>query len=706
MKKRWIPFLLLLLIFSCSTNALAASELTAPESSYTYDYWKNIVSAPVAYTCDQVFDARSVKNRLSSIEDISVSDNGTVFAADKRNNCLYVLSKDLTYIKTMDGYIDSAGKKQPFQAPEGVFAYKDTLYVANTGGANVLVLDQSGNFLNVFQDPGKEVLSSTVDYEPIKVCCDGGGRVYIVARNQNQGIIQLDKSGKFIGYLGANKVVPNAFILFLRSIATDAMIERMVKFIPTEYSNLTTDTQGFVYAVVGAVESSQIYSYIQQRSGIVNLPVRRINPLGNDVLTSKGYYPPVGELQFTLYSGGSNAGPSTFADVAPSANGVYSVLDSRRGKVFTYDGTGNLLYIFGGSGKGREQFVQASSLAYYGDTVYVADKQTGCVKKFEPTAYAKQLLSAISLHATGKYEEETAVWEQINKEYVGTGLAYLGLGKAAYNMGDYRTALKDFEYANDKANYSLALLGLRKEIGAKNLLLIALGLLAAGVGLYYAIRYIKRALVRSRHKALNGIAYAGHVMVHPFDGFWELKFENKGNPVTATILLVLAFLIYAANIRFTPFLFNTANLDKVNIFVNAFSGVVVLVLLWVTASWCLTTLFDGKGSMKNIYIYTCYSLLPYVIFTPVMLVLSQFMSLNEQSLRGALSTLIVVWVAYLLFTGTLTTHQFSLTKNVMMIVLSLVGMGLIIFIGLLCTNLVIQIYDFVASVANEFVMRL
>lgn len=63
-------------------------------------------------------------------------------------------------------------------------------------------------------------------------------------------------------------------------------------------------------------------------------------------------------------------------DVAVSDLGVYSVLDEGRGKVFTYDAEGNLLYIFGGD-DGNQPLRQPVSIAYSGDDLIICDKQDG-----------------------------------------------------------------------------------------------------------------------------------------------------------------------------------------------------------------------------------------------------------------------------------------------------------------------------------------
>ena len=67
---------------------------------------------------------------------------------------------------------------------------------------------------------------------------------------------------------------------------------------------------------------------------------------------------------------------------AACSGGMYSVLDSKRGRVFTYDSQGNLLYIFGGRGDQKGQFNQPCALIYNGDEILVADRSRNSVQVF------------------------------------------------------------------------------------------------------------------------------------------------------------------------------------------------------------------------------------------------------------------------------------------------------------------------------------
>ena len=702
MRKRiaWlIVILLFLLMFPQTVNAV--TELEGESSSYTFSYWGNVVAAPIAYVQTGSFSLREWNQSLNSPEDLSVGPDGTLYIADTKHNCIFVLNRDLTYRETWNSY--GITDEYSLNAPEGVFCDSEKVYVANTGSRNIVIYNRDGQFLKTIEAPSMKELGSTVEYEPYRITADKGGRVYVISRNQTQGIVQFNKEGAFIGYLGATRVVPSAAELFYRAIATKEMKKQMMQFIPTEYNNLTADSQGFIFATIGAVDNNTIYSAVQSRSAS-NIAIRKLNPLSNDILVSNGYYPPVGDISFSLWKD-ENSGASSLMDVAVSENGVYSILDNRRNKVFTYNENGDMLYIFGGAGEEKGKLADPVSLVYDGNDILILDKGDESVKRFSPTAYAEKIIQATRLYDEGEYDASAVLWQEIKREYIGSDLAYLGLGKAALSEGHNRTAMTYFRYANNRTYYSKALKSYLSEIAEDCLAwLLPCGIVTV-ILLVFVVRWIKRKMKKSRYAVIQGLTYSGYVMVHPFDGFWELKRSQKGTIFSSTILLLLAFLIYGLKLYFTPYLFNNINREQTNVLVDSFSSVLVLVGAWVVANWCFTTLFDGKGNMKDIYRYTCYCLTPFILLTPLLLLISYVFTLDALSLYNAMETFITIWTIFLLFVGTLTTHQYSLGKTVAVIIMTIVGMAIMAFLALLCGNLVVEIYDFLASVVKELSLR-
>ena len=71
-----------------------------------------------------------------------------------------------------------------------------------------------------------------------------------------------------------------------------------------------------------------------------------------------------------------------------------------------------------------------------------------------------------------------------------------------------------------------------------------------------------------------------------------------------------------------------------------------------------------------------------------------------------LTNLGYVWMAFLLFSGTLVTHQYTFGKTVLMIIFILLGMCMIAYIALLFFNLIQQMSGFVVTFWTELKLRM
>ena len=131
------------------------------------------------------------------------------------------------------------------------------------------------------------------------------------------------------------------------------------------------------------------------------------------------------------------------------------------------------------------------------------------------------------------------------------------------------------------------------------------------------------------NKIRDSLSYSFHVIFHPFDGFWCAQRAGKGDPRAATIIIALVTMVYILSKQLTGFIFNTEIDQDFNLF-SELLGVIVPVLLWCVANWSITTLMDGEGSFKDIYIATAYSLVPLILINVPMIILSRIIVQEEQ----------------------------------------------------------------------------
>ena len=125
---------------------------------------------------------------------------------------------------------------------------------------------------------------------------------------------------------------------------------------------------------------------------------------------------------------------------------------------------------------------------------------------------------------------------------------------------------------------------------------------------------------------LQSLRFALHVITHPFDGFWDLIHEKRGTIAAANTFLFLFLLTRVLKLICTNFQFISAPIQHINLFEEAASLLLPFLVLCV-ANWAMTTLFDGKGRFKDIYIAMCYALVPYILIQFPMILVSRMITL-------------------------------------------------------------------------------
>jgi hypothetical protein len=193
-------------------------------------------------------------------------------------------------------------------------------------------------------------------------------------------------------------------------------------------------------------------------------------------------------------------------------------------------------------------------------------------------------------------------------------------------------------------------------------------------------------------------------MFHPFDGFWDLKHEKRGSLRAAlTILGAVIVAVYYNSIG-KGYVMNPQGTFS-TIFGTILS-VLMPLALWVVANWCLTTLFEGEGSIKDIFIATCYSLAPMALLMIPATIASNFVIVDEADIVSLVITFGFIWSGLLIFFGMMVTHDYSLGRNFLTAAGTIVGMVFIMFVAVLFTTLLGKLVSFVTNIVTELQYRM
>jgi len=201
------------------------------------------------------------------------------------------------------------------------------------------------------------------------------------------------------------------------------------------------------------------------------------------------------------------------------------------------------------------------------------------------------------------------------------------------------------------------------------------------------------------------LMYLKHSIFHPFDGFFEIKFRGKGSFRLAAIIIIIYGILQCASYQYTGFVMNENPIHKMNsitIFVSSLS----VLILFTVSNWAVTTLLNGKGSMKDIFIVLCYSLVPVIIAEIAVTFISNFIIEEEIMILRSIQSFAWVWFIFLLIAGLCTIHEYTLTNTILTLLGTFIASVIIVFLLVLFFTLGEKVITFFISVVQEFVRRL
>jgi len=200
------------------------------------------------------------------------------------------------------------------------------------------------------------------------------------------------------------------------------------------------------------------------------------------------------------------------------------------------------------------------------------------------------------------------------------------------------------------------------------------------------------------------IRFAFHILTHPFDGFWDMRFDQKGSIWMALLGYVMLIVSNVIQKEVTNYLFNDHAMTLTDIGMEI-QMVLIPSALFCIGNWSVTTLLDGEGRFKDIVMALGYSMYPLSIIPIPLAFLSLAFTYSESVYYTGLIAISGIWFFFLLFAGIMTIHQYSVTKMIATTVLTIFAMIILVFIGLLFFELISQFFVFATAIYQELSFR-
>jgi len=493
MKRKSIVFALLFTLIFAIPKVKAA---------YNYSPLLEVVASAEALIINQVVDSSNIVDQNNQRVNVSFGSlvdvatyNGDIYIVDNSNNKVYVLDENFHYKASFPDPSDTTLK-----SPNGIYVTKDYIYVADTNNLRVAIFDHNYKLVSEIKNPDDPTFKKDpsdkegYDFKPLKVTVNRSGRVYVVAEQIFEGILDFNPDGSFSRYVGANTVTVSAWEAFWLLFTSEAQRKAQGYRLATAFVNLCIDDDGYLYTVSSSSEGAKV--------------IKKLNYKGHDVLIRNGYFSQIGDVVLPEGNKDVPTGSSEFIDIDVNEYGTYSVLDKTRGRIFTYDFEGNLLYIGGQLGNvggsvnsQRSLFLKPEALTYYKDKILVVDSLNKNLVVLEYTEFAKLVNEATYQYYLGNYEEAKKFWEEVLIHNTNYYLAYAGIGKAQYREGNYEEAMQNLKIGYDDYYYSRAY---QKHRYAK-LVAISPYIIGGGIALvlYLFYRSLRNSLKLEREEENN-----------------------------------------------------------------------------------------------------------------------------------------------------------------------------------------------------------
>ena len=205
---------------------------------------------------------------------------------------------------------------------------------------------------------------------------------------------------------------------------------------------------------------------------------------------------------------------------------------------------------------------------------------------------------------------------------------------------------------------------------------------------------------------MTPVQWLKYVIFHPIEGYEDMRWKKQGSLKISAVIVFFLFVAQVFNARFGGFAYNMQAYSDVFNVVPILVQSVVYYITWVVANWSFCTLLDGEGNMRRIAVYSAYALVPYIVGSIVSTIISYFVTLDESIWVTAASQIGLWWSVILMLFGMKACHQYTFTKTMVCIILTVIGMLLILFLLVLLMSLFQQVWLFFYTIYTEILYRI
>jgi hypothetical protein len=534
----------------------------------------------------------------------------------------------------------------------------------------------------VFSRPTTPAYGQGTAFKPRKVGVDRRGSIYVVGEGLGEGIVLLSNAGEFLGFFASNRATMTLVERLQDLVLNEQVKQKLFPRLPPVFSSLhVMEDQGIVLST----------SFRSRGYGLKKHNVAGGNMLGPIVDIAPSPVDITADAAGTLYLAHQEGFVSVFA-----ADGRY---------VFTIGMPAEIADLAG-------QFEKLTAVAVdEGGRIWTADGTKNLIQVFRPTAYALRTFDALRSYDRGDYDASLAAWRDVLASNEMSNLAHAGIGRVYQARQQHEAAAAEFRVAGSRGEYGEAFWEVRNAWLQRNLPYVLAGLagLAIAAGAAGAVRRGRRRRASASgaataHRASAAIRLLGGVLTRPADAFQELKKTRRGTPIVASVVVAAAWAVFLLDAAGRGYIFADSLGLRPNLALMSMAFFAMLAL-FVAGNYLVSSINDGTGSVVEVYCMTGYALLPFVIVQPLAVALTHVLTPNEVFLVHLCRIVALGWTFVAISIGVAETHEYlyrdalkSLLVSVFFMLIAVISMTIVVVLAG-------QAVDLVLSVIREVLAR-
>jgi len=681
----------IIMLSAVSVTAGAKSPSYSPYYSYEINNNDESVAAPIGFIESNTVNSVSLglDIPIDSPQDMVIK-NGSFYILDSANSRILELNESLKLKAVHSEFFTQNNEKIDFSGATGFDIDRNGNFViADTENLRILILDRKGKLIKQILKPEAVLEDNDFPFQVSKLKCAEDGNIYVTVETMNLGIFVFDENGNFDKFVANNPVVATVDVIknyIYRSFLTTEQIRNRMQATPLKVYNFCIDNNGFIYTV-----SQSVYS--TKQTGMVKC----MNYRDSNIINSEIVF---GDLEEeTVHK------TTLFNSIAITDESDYVLLDIGRGKVFYYSSNGYLISVFGAYGDQKGTFSEPKEVRYFNNKIYVLDAGKNCMIEFSPTDYVNKYKEALRLLKERRFEESLDKWNEIVQLNSNSRYAYYGMGLVYDMKGEFKTAMDCFKLADNRTAYSNSFKEYRAEWMEDNVFLIISVIALIIAVIVFVLLGFKRL------QSTNGTAFSImerkslfplYTLRHPIDGFEQFKLRDVASFRISAIVLIVWFVTEFAAKYAKGFIYSSVDneFNPLSIVASTFG----LFAIFVASNWSVASFNEGKGTFKDITVSMAYSLIPYIISRIITIPLTNILTADEAVFITIIGAIGLLWSGVLLLGALYAIHQYSFSKMLLSLLLTVIGMLIILLVMVIFASLLQQVFGFLESLYVEITL--